>query len=327
LFDLERGYVRTTHETSFRDDPLRTLRALRFVAVLGYDLATVTENQMRKYAHAVDGLSLNGTSGTVYDELKKLLMGPQAGRALRIARDTGVLAALLPEIAPMIGFEQGSRYHDMTTDEHTFTALDHAVAAEAPLRVRMSLLFHDSGKPAAAWKGEDGRLHYYANVMIQSRDHEDEGADIWLSVAKRLNVDKGMRKDVETLIRNHMVPVSRPKASKVARARVKFGDEMLRDLYMHRACDLAGKGGSHVNHEHLRSVGKLEDMRAKMYDERVPTNLKDLKVGGKDAALLGLTSRQISDALKQVLDEVVVNFDATRDSREWQIEALTRVAK
>lgn len=327
LFDLERGYVRTTHESSFRDDPLRTLRALRFVAVLGYDLATVTENQMRKYAHAVDGLSLNGTSGTVYDELKKLLMGPQAGRALRIARDTGVLAVLLPELAPMIGFEQGSRYHDMTTDEHTFTAIDHAVAADAPLRVRMSLLFHDSGKPATAWKGEDGRLHYYANPMVQTRDHEDEGADIWLATAKRLNVDKTMRRDVETLIRNHMVSLSKPKASKVARARVKFGDEMLRDLYMHRACDAAGKGSSSIDHGHLRTIGKLEDMRAKMYDERVPTTLKDLEIGGKDGVALGLSGRQISDALHKVLDDVVLHPDELRRTREWQLEALARAAK
>ena len=52
--------------------------------------------------------------------------------------DVDALEVLLPELKPMIGFEQESRYHDMTTDEHTFTALDAAAAMHLDLRVRLS---------------------------------------------------------------------------------------------------------------------------------------------------------------------------------------------
>ena len=78
---------------------------------------------------------------------------------------------LLPELEDMLGFEQDSRYHDLTTDEHTFTALETAAAADANLRVRLALLFHDC-KPAAAWIGEDDRQHFYAKEFIEPTSGE-----------------------------------------------------------------------------------------------------------------------------------------------------------
>ena len=95
-------------------------------------------------------------------ELSKLLLGSEPRKALRLARDTGVLVALLPEFERAIGFDQESRYHDLTVDEHTFAVVQAAADAGAPLRVRLAALFHDLGKPHVAWRGTDGRLHYYA---------------------------------------------------------------------------------------------------------------------------------------------------------------------
>jgi tRNA nucleotidyltransferase (CCA-adding enzyme) len=345
LFDLERSYVRTTHVDSFRDDPLRTLRALRFVSVLGYDLSMGTLSQMRDHADAVDGLTAKGTSGTVLDELSKLLMGNHAARALRIARDTGVLARLLPELEPMLWFDQGSRYHDMTTDEHTFTALEHAAHVDAPLRVRMALLFHDSGKPETAWLGKDGRKHYYSpsdkdwaaslladGAIHQSStdlppkpgDHEVVGARIWMQAAQRLNVDKALRGDVEKLILNHMVSLSSPTRQKVNRARVKFGDELLHDLYLHRACDAAGKGPGAVDKKHFAALAKMEKFRQEAVKAEVPASVKDLQITGKDVMAHGLRGAAIGKVLHAVLDEVVVDPTELKLSRDWQVTALLR---
>jgi len=342
LFDLERGYIRTTHPDSFRDDPLRTLRALRFVSVLGYDLAGVTLNQMAEHASAVTGLSANGyPSGTIYDELKKLLMGKDVARALRIARDTGVLETLLPELAPMIGFEQGSRYHDMTTDEHTFTALETAAHVDAPLEVRMALLFHDSGKPDSAWTGTDGRTHYYAPTgaeaaalrgtldardweWVRPEDHEVVSARIWGATAARLNVDKKMRDSVGTLILNHMVPLQKVNPVKVRRARVELGDELLSMLYMHRMCDLSGKGGASINLKYLTNIAEMENERQRAKLAKVPASAGDLAINGHDVMLLGATGRDVGRVLARVLDEVAVDPSEQKRSREWQLNAALR---
>ena len=73
-----------------------------------------------------------------------------------------MLVELLPEFARAVGFEQESRYHSLTVDEHTFAVVQAAADAGASLAVRLAALFHDLGKPHVAWRGTDGRLHYYA---------------------------------------------------------------------------------------------------------------------------------------------------------------------
>jgi tRNA nucleotidyltransferase (CCA-adding enzyme) len=163
LHDVQRRIVRTTHPNSFKDDPLRILRALRFVSTLDADLADDTYLHMLMLHEAVTGLTVDGhTSGTVYDELSKLLMGQAPAKALRIARDTGVLGNVLPELAPMLGFDQGSRYHDLSTDEHTFKALETAAHVDAPCASAGRCCSTMPASPRSAWVGKDGRTHYYA---------------------------------------------------------------------------------------------------------------------------------------------------------------------
>lgn len=346
LYDLQHKLVRTTHPDSFRDDPLRTLRALRFVSTLGYDLATETHEQMNDHADAVTGLTDKGVSGTALDELCKLLMGEDVAKALELAASTGVLQVLLPELADMIGFEQGSKYHDLTADAHTFKALNTAAHVDAPLRVRMALLFHDAGKPESAWVGLDGRTHYYEpsddawydvsladGTIHQSdtkapdkpRNHEDVSADLWLAAAARLNAPRDLRRDVETIIRNHMVTVTgRIKPVKVRRGRVKYGDALLRDLFMHRMCDISGK--TTKTKEHIAHIVKMEAIRSAAQEEGVPASVKELEIDGKDVMTLDIRGESIGQVLRAVLDEVVCDPTPQKKSREWQLERAKALA-
>jgi tRNA nucleotidyltransferase (CCA-adding enzyme) len=288
--------------------------------VLNYELTDRTKQEMIRYSGDVTGLSANGyASGTVYDELCKLLMGDNVAEALRIARDTGVLGTLLPELAPMLGFDQGSKYHDMTTDEHTFEALNTAAHVEAPLRVRLALLFHDSGKPEAAWMGEDGRLHYYAKD--DTEDHEVIGERIWRATCQRIGVPRRMREDVATLIRDHMVPVkTRNAGTRVRRMRVRYGDDLLQDLLLHRMCDLSGKRNK-VSQNHMEHVAKLELLRREAKKDKVPASTKDLGITGRDIMAFRPAPQgdQIGEILRRVLDEVVCQPDGLRLDPTWQL--------
>ena len=331
IADLRAGRISTTHTDSFRDDPLRTLRALRFVSKLdGFDLEPFTRAQMEAHAQHVTGLTDKGVSGTVLTELEGILMGSRPGKALRIARDTGVLAYVLPELEPMLGFEQRSAYHDKTTDEHTFDALDAAAAMSrehAPLRVRMALLFHDSGKPDTAWIGEDGRQHYYALTPERAvalgagpkslSPHEYWGAERANAALKRLNASKPLRRDVEMLIERHMLPLSENiKPFKVRKWRAELGDEMLRDLIAHRTCDVIGKGGDIS--DALEVLTWIEQIRADAQKRGVPVDHKGLKIGGRDLIELGLQGRDIGRVLDQLLHEVLAQ--PKLNEREWLLQ-------
>ena len=106
--------------------------------------------------------SAAGSLRTGWASSRSFCSGREPARALRLARDTGVLVELLPEFGAAIGFDQESRYHDLTVDEHTFAVVQAAADQGYSLPVRLAALFHDLGKPHAAWRGKDGRLHYYA---------------------------------------------------------------------------------------------------------------------------------------------------------------------
>src|SRR4051795_10525030 len=116
--DLERRILRTVSPRSFEEDPLRLLRGLRFVSQLGFDPDEQTLAQMRANAASIRLVSAERIGGGLpadgLGELSRLLLGGEPAKALRLARDTGVLAELLPEFVPTFGFVQPSKRQHLT---------------------------------------------------------------------------------------------------------------------------------------------------------------------------------------------------------------------
>ena len=114
--DIERRVLRTVSPSSFAEDPLRLVRALRFVSQLGFDLDESTLTQMRAEAKAVRLVSGERVGGGLaadgMGELSKLLLGREPGRALRLARDTVDLPPLGDEVIGKIAPDQAGRSGD-----------------------------------------------------------------------------------------------------------------------------------------------------------------------------------------------------------------------
>lgn len=141
----------------------------------------------------------------------------------------------------------------------------------------------------------------------------------------RMNAGKALREDVARLILNHMVACnSKIKRSKIARARIEYGDDFLSDLYLHRMCDLTGKGKA--NRSHMANVAQAEQERREMAKYNVPSRIKDLSVNGNDAANLGMDGTQIGAALRAVLDEVAIDPSFAKLGRDWQMMRLEALA-
>ena len=227
---------------------MRLVRALRFVSQLGFEPDETTLRQMRDEAGAVQLVSGERIGGGLQadgmGELSKLLLGREPARALRLARDTGILVELLPEFEPAIGFDQESRYHDLTVDEHTFAVVQAAADAAASLAVRLAALFHDLGKPHVAWRGTDGRLHYYAKPGYSRRSHEQVGAELAGQALRRLRYPNALRERVVRIVRNHMFKPGKANAQRGRRFLAKHGDELAFELLEHKQADYLGKRGS-----------------------------------------------------------------------------------
>jgi tRNA nucleotidyltransferase (CCA-adding enzyme) len=304
--DLGRRVLRTVTPQSFAEDPLRLVRGLRFVSQLDLDPDEGTLAQMREEAPSVALVSGERVGGGLaadgMGELSKLLLGPHPAKALRIARDTGVLVELLPEFEDAIGFDQQSKYHDMTVDEHIFEVVQASADGGYSLAVRLAALFHDVGKPHTAWRGTDDRLHYYAKEGFAKLSHEQAGAQLAERALVRLRYPTELRRRVLRLIRAHMLDLGRSDPYRARKLLARYGEDLLGDLLDHRDADLRGKGELPV-----AELAKLEKLRAAVQAQRSsPHRIRDLAVDGNDLISIGFVpGPAIGKTLTALLDAVV----------------------
>jgi tRNA nucleotidyltransferase (CCA-adding enzyme) len=304
--DLKHGVLRTVRPRSFAEDPLRLVRGLRLVSQLGLTPDASTLQQMRDDADSVRLVSGERVGGGLHadglGELSKLLLGAHPATALRLARDTGVLTALLPELEPTIGFEQDSKRQNLPLDEHTFAVVQAAADAGASLAVRLGALFHDTGKP-----GADG-------------DHAERGARLTSQALKRLRYPTSLRTYVTRLVRAHAFSLDHVDALFARRFLREHGDDLAFDLVAHKEADLRGK---QVPPEELEAAANL---RRLLEQERAqPHRLDDLAVDGSDLIQLGYEEGPaLGRALDALLDAVVE--DPALNRRETLLERARSLA-
>jgi tRNA nucleotidyltransferase (CCA-adding enzyme) len=307
--DLEEGVLRTVSPRSFAEDPLRIVRGLRFVSQLDLDPAPETLEQMRQDAAGVRLVSGERIGGGIHadgmGELSKLLLGAHPAKALRIARDTGVLVELLPEFEKAIGFDQESRYHSLTVDEHTFDVVQAAADAGRTLAVRLAALFHDLGKPHVAWRGTDDRLHYYAKAGYSAKSHEQVSAELAERALSRLRYPTELRRRVVRIVRSHMLDTTRAEPLRARKLLARYGEPLLKELLDHKEADIRGKGDRPVEED----LAKLERVRRTVSKERTqPHRLRDLAVRGDDLIAIGIRPGPgLGRVLAKLVDEVVRN--------------------
>ena len=326
--DLEQRVLRTTSPTSFRDDPLRIVRGLRFVSQLDLDPDEDTLRQMHEWAPQIEHVSGERIGGGLaadgMGELSKLLLGPHPAKALRLARDTGVLVYVLPEIEPALGFDQESRYHDLPLDEHVFRAIQAAADAGAPLAVRLAVLLHDLGKPESAWRGPDGRMHFYANPELGKRSHEEIGAELVTSALGRLRYPAKLRRRVRRIVREHMFGIpTTPDPVKARRFLQRHGDELAFDLVAHKRADLLGKRLQADSAQ--AEVDRLERFRAELERElERPHRLDQLAIDGNDLLAAGWSpGPEVGAALAHLLACVI--GDPELNTRAWLLAEAERI--
>jgi len=327
--DLAKRLLRTTSPTSFRDDPLRIVRGVRFVSQLGLDPDRETERQMREWAPRVAHVSGERIGGGLASdglgELSKLLLGAEPAKALRLARDTGVLVQILPELGPALGFDQESRHHELPLDEHLFTVVQAAADAGTPLRVRLAALLHDAGKPESAWRGTDGRVHFYANPALGKRSHEEIGADLVSVALSRLRYPTRLRSAVRRIVREHMFEV--PERGFPLRARRflgRHGEEAAFDLVAHKDADVRGKRSAE-NEQTRGELEQLQRFREALEQERTGAyRLEHLAIDGGDLIELGWKpSPALGHALEHLLQDVI--GDPALNTRAWLLAEAGRL--
>jgi poly(A) polymerase len=196
LADLARGVLRTpgTPTESFADDPLRMLRAARFVSTLGVTVAPEVLAAMTAMADQLGRI----TAERIQAELNKLLLGAAPRNGLEVMVDTGLADAVLPELPALrMAADEHGEHKDVYA--HTLQVLDQAIDLETDgpdLVLRWAALLHDIGKPATRAFAPGGRVTFH--------HHEVVGARMARKRLKALRASNDLIDDVSQLVFLHL---------------------------------------------------------------------------------------------------------------------------
>ena len=172
--DLSEGVLRTpiAPEESFGDDPLRMMRAARFVSQLGFAIAPDVLSAMRDMSARLEIVSAE----RIRDELTKLLLGGRPRLGLAVLVETGLAAYVLPEL-PGLQLEIDEHHRHKDVYEHSLTVMEQAIDLETAhdpasgpdLVLRLAALLHDIGKPKTRRFESDGGVSFHHHEVVGAR--------------------------------------------------------------------------------------------------------------------------------------------------------------
>ena len=210
--DLKTGVIRHINDDSFREDPLRVLRAAQFAARFGFSIAPETV----RICSTMDLTSLS--SERVEEELKKALNSARPSVFFETLREMNRLGYWFREVQDLIGVEQDPVFHpEGDVWNHTMEVIDRGAAlrdkADEPYGFMLLCLTHDFGKTVTT-TFEKGRIHAY--------DHENEGLPIIEAFLERITGNKDIRDYVMNMVPIHM----KPNMTAYSRSKLKVTNRM-----------------------------------------------------------------------------------------------------
>lgn len=275
------------------EDPLRILRAARFIARFGF----APHPDLRAAATALAGSILEVSHERWLMEMNKLLEGRWVGAALEFLKETGVLKHILPEVDALAGLEPGAAHRHKDLWAHTRQV---AAQAEARPAVRWAALLHDIGKARTRTVDEHGRVHFYG--------HEAAGAEMVEPIAQRFRFDRALRERVRFLVLHHQRPNAYlPEWTDAAIRR--FGRDVglyLEDLLALSRADITSKRAG-VRAEGLKRV---EELAARLRDLAEREGQGPLLPKGLGRAIMerfGLPEGPAVGALRTRLEQAVLD--------------------
>jgi poly(A) polymerase len=242
--DLKRKKIKTTDDSAFSDDPLRLLRAFRFMSELSHLKFEIDRSTLEKIS-SEKGLITGVAKERIRDEITKLFFSDGCHKSVYKMDESGLLSSIFPEIEKMRGVAQ-NRYHTEDVWGHSLLCLKNLESIisnprpffkkrsgfildylEKPIGsgwkrsslLKFTALFHDIGKPEVRTEKGDGEFTFYG--------HENIGAEIFNAIAKRILINRRGVIFSVTLIRNHMRMLSLVSADKLTKRAIA---RLIRDV-------------------------------------------------------------------------------------------------
>jgi poly(A) polymerase len=252
ISDLQNKVIRTPGkpEDSFSDDPLRMMRAARFMSQLDFMVDPNVITAMKNMASRLEIISAE----RIRDEFIKTIMGQKPRLGITLLVETGLADIFLPEV-PKLKLEIDEHHHHKDVYEHSLTVLEQAIALEdrlggADLTLRLAALFHDIGKPKTRQLIAGGGVSFHHHEVVGSRMCKER--------MRKLRFDNHIINDVSQLVFLHLRfhgYGSGEWTDSAVRRYVRDAGELLNHLHLLTRADCTTRNK------------KKADLLAKTYDE------------------------------------------------------------
>nr|WP_153910973.1 CCA tRNA nucleotidyltransferase [Aeromicrobium yanjiei] len=300
LDDIDHRLLRTpvTPEQSFSDDPLRMMRAARFVAQLGFTASPDVEAAMAAMAPRLEIVSAE----RIRDELNELLLSPHPVAGLRLLVGTGLAEQMLPEL-PALKLERDEHHRHKDVYEHSLTVLEQAIALEgrlehAPdLTIRLAALLHDIGKPRTRRFQDGGTVTFH--------HHDVVGAKLVRKRMRALRYSNELTDHVAKLVELHLRfhgYGSGEWTDSAVRRYVRDAGDQLERLHILTRADCTTRNAKKALRLQ-RTYDELEERIAVLAEQEELGSIRPDLDGGQIMAILGIPpGPEVGEAYRFLLD-------------------------
>lgn len=272
----------------FSEDALRILRAVRFSAQLAFPIEPETAEAIKSLAPNLEKISAE----RIQAELVKLLVSDHPER-IQDACELGITKVVLPEWDDMVGVKQNTPHHKYDVAAHTVHALQNVKNDKV---LRLTMLFHDMGKPVMKTTDENGRDHFKGHAIASEQ--------IAKTVMKRLKFDNDTIRKVTKLVAYHDYRME-PTGANVRRAMHEIGAELFPYYLAVRLADTKAQS-SYERRGKLENIIQIRELYRNALRNKECVTLKDLAVTGTDLINLGIApGKELGTLLNELLDIVI----------------------
>lgn len=295
--DLKAKIIRTPldPDSTFSDDPLRMMRAVRFAAQLQFNLDQVVIESIERNVRRIEIVSTERITAEFY----KILGTDQPSIGLELLQHAGLMKIIFPEISEMFGLEQPFEWHHKDIFYHTLQVVDNIAEVSDNLDLRFAGLIHDIGKPRTR------RMESKKGWTFHG--HDFLGAKMLEKIAQRMHLSNKTKDYLQKLVNLHLRPIALAKEgvtdTAIRRLMVDGGDE-IDDLMILCRADITSKNPELVrkylgNFERvdlmMHNVKERDAMRAFQSPVRGDVIMKEC--GLKPGPVIGRIKKRIENAI------------------------------
>lgn len=308
LNDMTQKLIKTPldPDTTFDDDPLRMMRAIRFATQLGYKIAPATLSSISKNSERLKIISVERAT----EEFKKIILSDNPSYGVNIMMETGLLNIYLPELVKLKGAETKDGVGHKENFSHSLKVMDNIAKHTDDLFLRLAALFHDIAKPKTK--------KYVEGIGWTFHNHNIEGSRMIPKIFKRIKLPLDDRmKYVQKLVYLHMRPSQLADEgvtdSAIRRLLFDAGDD-IEDLMLLCEADITSKNPKKVE----RYLNNFKIVRQKLIDVEEKDRIRNFQPPISGEIIMntfGLTPCKevglIKDSIKDaILDGIIKNnFD------------------